>query len=167
MRKCSYWPWIGSLFVISLSTYSRQALETLESATSADVVWILLTPGVLGIFYLCLTLARRSLGIGVRLALLSLLGTFCVFWYTLEIIEERAHLVLYALVGSTWTFHMGKTVVWGAWLGVWGGVGTAFLDETLQFFLPYRVGDVRDLGLDLVGVLVGVGFSSILRVRDS
>lgn len=146
MRRCSYWPWISSLFVVSFSAYSRQVLEVVKGATGSDVVWVVLTLIGLGILSLCLTIARRTPGLPLQVGLSALLGAACVFWYLLEIVEERAHLVLYAMVGGVWTYHMGKTIVWGVGMGALGGLGTAFLDETLQFFLPYRVGDVRDLG---------------------
>ncbi|MBF0352774.1 MAG: VanZ family protein [SAR324 cluster bacterium] len=74
----------------------------------------------------------------------------------LDIPEERVHFLQYGLVGIlTWKTQRGKTwqnVVWA--LVIATGIGA--LDELIQWFLPNRVGDWRDVWINTAAGGLGI-----------
>jgi len=82
--------------------------------------------------------------------------------YQLEIPEERVHFLEYGLLGilvqktarqSTWVqFGMASLFV------VLVGVG----DECIQWWLPNRVGDLRDVGINALAGVLGVWMGKVL-----
>lgn len=77
-----------------------------------------------------------------------------------NILRKLAHFSEYGLLGLLWTAEL--------WLGprgrkVQGSVErlglcmlTAFLDETIQLFVPGRSGEIRDVWIDSAGALTGI-----------
>lgn len=76
------------------------------------------------------------------------------------ILRKLAHFSEYGLLGVLWSAEL--------WLGPSARKGrgalerlvfcmlTAFLDETIQLFVPGRSGEIRDIWIDTSGALVGI-----------
>lgn len=76
------------------------------------------------------------------------------------LLRKLAHVSEYGLLGSLWATEL--------WLGRYDQRGrcvairlgfcmlTAFLDETIQLFVPGRSGEVRDIWIDTSGALLGI-----------
>ncbi len=90
---------------------------------------------------------------------INYLGLTCVFLFAtiiylnLDLPEERFHLLEFGLLGFLLSRDLvHKYFYWPIILGsLWGG-----FDELVQALLPYRVGDIRDLILNLLCVIWGV-----------
>ncbi|MBI5555102.1 MAG: VanZ family protein [Elusimicrobia bacterium] len=92
---------------------------------------------------------------------------FCIYGYYLKILkipEERIHLLEYGFLSylvfkvysSDWSFIFRY---WQTFLTV-SFIGT--LDEIIQYFIPTRVGDVRDILLNIVSGLLGLVLTAVL-----
>ena len=79
-------------------------------------------------------------------------------WYSLQLdmFQERMHLVEYGILGIIIFSSNRKQGTIFAFLAA-GCVGLAAgsVDEIVQWMLPYRIGDIRDVFFDLSGVLWG------------
>ncbi len=76
------------------------------------------------------------------------------------VLRKLAHISEYGLLGVLWATEL--------WLGAHTQKGrgavirlgfcmlTAFLDETIQLFIPGRSGEVRDIWIDTWGALLGI-----------
>ncbi|MDD5222820.1 MAG: VanZ family protein [bacterium] len=83
----------------------------------------------------------------------------------MEIPEERAHFLEYGLLGG---------LIFSAWSknlsGNWLYLGSIFLvsllggiDEIIQYYLPNRVGEIRDWILNVAGGMIGISVAWILN----
>lgn len=82
------------------------------------------------------------------------------------ILRKLAHFSEYGLLGGLWATEL--------WLGPHPQKGrgaairlgfcmlTAFLDETIQLFVPGRSGEVRDIWIDTSGALLGILFVCLI-----
>lgn len=82
------------------------------------------------------------------------------------ILRKLAHFSEYGLLGVLWATEL--------WLGTHPQKGrgatirlgfcmlTAFLDETIQLFVPGRSGEVRDIWIDTSGALLGILFVCLI-----
>lgn len=89
---------------------------------------------------------------------LSALGLEPAGFHTL--LRKLAHFSEYGLLGALWTLEL--------WLGAHVSKGrgaalrlgfcmlTAFVDETIQLFVPGRSGEIRDVWIDASGALAGI-----------
>lgn len=78
-----------------------------------------------------------------------------------NLIRETAHFVEFAVLGV-----MLGLAIQRKWLAIAIGVGVALCDETLQLFVEGRTFQVLDLGLDAIGIIIGVILiSSLWRIR--
>jgi MFS family permease len=97
---------------------------------------------------------------------------FCLYGYGLRILripEERIHLLEYGLLSFLVfrVFPPGWSAIfryWQTFLTV-SFVGT--LDEIIQYFIPNRVGDVRDIILNIVSGLLGLVLTAILYQKTA
>ena len=83
-----------------------------------------------------------------------------------NILRKLAHFSEYGLLGVLWATEL--------WLGSHHRKGreaairlgfcmlTAFLDETIQLFVPGRSGEVRDIWIDTSGALLGILFVCLI-----
>lgn len=105
---------------------------------------------------------RRRRGLSWSAALLWLGGcvALAALAQMLPRAEERIHLIQYGVLGM---------LLWEAWPGRWPArvagalaVGSlaGWLDEVLQWFVPERVYDLRDFGLNALAVGLGVGLGA-------
>lgn len=106
---------------------------------------------------------RRAMRYGAIAAAL-VLGTAYALWNAQGIPEvdavERVHFVEYGLI--TWLFYR----VWRPRgdvsmfvLPMLAGIAVGTLEEWLQWFIPGRVGDMRDVVLNVVAIVCGLLFS--------
>ena len=97
---------------------------------------------------------------------LLIFGAGLLYSSTLGIFQERLHLVEYGILGLIlFSANKGRGIGIAFFLTLTLGCVAASLDETLQWILPYRVGDFRDVLFDLIGVAWGatLRWSSSLR----
>lgn len=83
-----------------------------------------------------------------------------------SILRKLAHFSEYGLLGVLWTIEL--------WLGPHRGkrrgtmerlsfcMLTAFLDETIQLFVPGRSGEIRDVWIDTAGAWTGIVMTTCL-----
>ena len=83
----------------------------------------------------------------------------------IEIPEERVHFLEYSLLGSlvftAWSLDLAGNrlyLVSLAFTALLGGI-----DEIIQYFLPNRVGELRDFSLNLVGGMIGIVMAWVLH----
>ncbi len=97
---------------------------------------------------------------------------FCIYGICLKVLkipEERIHLLEYGLLSflvfriypSDWSYMFRY---WQTFLTV-SFIGT--LDEIIQYLIPNRVGDVRDIGLNIVSGLLGLVLTAILLQKSA
>lgn len=141
-----------------LSTFSRQVLKTIDLLFGGYGVRLIFY--VLVFVLACHLLSRFN---KFNLKLLLTVGSVfvSVLWLSsgLVMYEERIHFLHYGLVGATWVRGFYLCEFGGLWrsflLSVLAGGATAIMDEALQWLLPYRVGDIRDIYFDLIGCMAG------------
>lgn len=112
-------------------------------------------------FSFILIVKKRNLGHG-RLALILailLAGAGVAMGY--EIPAERIHFLEYGILGSlvlnaainSWKIPILSSFVFVSIIGIG--------DETIQWFLPNRVGDIRDVFMNSVGGLLGISVTGL------
>ena len=95
-----------------------------------------------------------------RLATLGGAGIFLIaVSYNFEIPEEKLHLLLFAIWGylSLQIFYLRVAIVMC--------ISFAALDEGVQYFIPDRVADWRDVAFNLSAVLIGLALAHGSRVN--
>ena len=153
------WAWI--IFVLLSSTFMRQLFNLAATLTSRTTItyllWLLFLVIGLAITYLLYYQLRKPLlgsAHNARQYSVSLLSTFLAgltLAYFLEIPEERIHLIKYGLIGALVYRDLNSRIV-----TILFGIGIACLDEFFQYLLPYRVGDLRDVLIDTLGIIWGM-----------
>ncbi len=144
-----YWllTWLLVLATIpALSIYGRR-LQTLarENLDTGLLAWLIAIPTLLLVFAVLLHQVRR--GNYRRLWHLSwALALFGLLPLTLPAVEERLHFLVFGAFG------LASGRAFPIWLAVLLGTAAAGLDELLQWALPDRVGDWRDVGFNLLAV---------------
>lgn len=120
-----------------------------------------LVGGGYGISFFLIYVWFKRLGVdrtGLSMALgLMILTGFCLL--PLHQPEERIHFMEYIVVVflAYRAFPAGKFMP-GLLRAAAVGVGVGIVDEVIQFFLPMRVFDWRDIGFNTLGSLIGAGF---------
>jgi len=97
---------------------------------------------------------------------------FGLYGYGLRVLripEERIHLLEYGLL-SFLVFRV-RSADWSALFAYWqtflivSFIGT--LDEIIQYIIPNRVGDIRDIILNIVSGLLGLVLTAILSQKSA
>jgi len=80
--------------------------------------------------------------------------------------RKSVHVLAYATVGiagslsvRSYDYLKKHHYFWGAVIGLF----IASVDETLQYYMDFRTGSLKDVGIDFIGVLIGL---SIIWVFD-
>ena len=156
LKRISGLTWLWAGFLIVSATFMRQVLNLLLSLIGEQGVRSLVWTAFLlpGLFIISSVWRRGGMVRSARLSGLLLLGA--LYALSLEISEERIHLVKYGILG--WLigrdlFDMAKNCI--LLLALAGGALVACADESLQSFLPYRVGDPRDVLFGIIGAVWG------------
>jgi hypothetical protein len=137
--------WIGLIFVNSL--LGRQLYNGVQSLGG----WTLFLLFPLTLSFCCIRYAAHFIKGGkVRESLLYLfIGVASCF--LLELPEERVHILLFGFLGFLLGVHSQRPAL--QWILL--GLLVAVLDEGLQALLPYRVGDLRDIIINSLSLLLG------------
>lgn len=77
------------------------------------------------------------------------------------IVRKGAHVTEYAVLGLLLAWALRGRYAWAVLIGV----AYAVTDETHQLFVPGRGGQVTDVLIDSVGVLIGVGAFAFVSSR--
>ena len=154
--------WILSIFLCAfLGRWVLTLGKTYLTGHFAIAVYYVLLAGVVLVFsFFCRKFTFLKLASGILILLAGIAS-----YYFLNIAEERIHLFQFgflgALIARDFSIYPGKTQSFLAF-AIGASVGVA--DEALQFFLPWRVCDPRDMLLDAIGILLGVLiFNSVSR----
>ncbi len=141
-----------SVFGRSLQTSSKQWLPDSNLAAAFIAVTSLLC--VLSMHW-----ASKKQVARIYWQLLWLIPLFVIYPLTLPIVEERLHFILFGSFGFASLLLFRP--VWGLMVCCLMAGG----DELLQWFLPTRVGDWRDVGFNLLAGLGGAAFALLVRYR--
>lgn len=153
-------------FIILSASFMRQ-LYTLASATIskeaiAAMIWIALFSIVIILLYSARAYKRKIFTAALPLS------AALMFAYSMEISEERIHIIKYGFLGFLLFRDFIKfgiplsyklVLLWGFFIGS--------IDETFQWILPYRVGDIRDIFIDTVAVILGANIRHCIWNRSN
>jgi len=150
---------IFGLFIIVSAAFMGQVGSFISEKLGKSYFEILI--GILFLLtvaLLILYVKRAILGkIKLPVFLVVFIAGFIFAWH-LDILVERVHLLEYGLLG--WlairdNLRDGKIVKASIFSAVFI-LGVSVVDETFQWWLPYRVGDIRDVVFNEVGGLWGM-----------
>lgn len=150
--------WLLLLGVIPLLSIYGRPLQafTQEHLSTALLAWAIAVPTLLLVVTTLLYQVRRY-GYRRLWHLAWALALFGLLPLTLPAVVERLHFLVFGAFGLvTGRTFSGKT-------GVLLGSAAAGLDELLQWTLPDRVGDWRDVGFNLLAVLGGLLLARVGR----
>ena len=137
--------WIGLIFLNSL--LGRQLYNRVQSLGGSTLfLLIILAASVLCIRFASHFIRREKAGESLLYLLIAFASGFL-----LELPEERVHIVLFGFLGFLLGIHSHRPA--SQWLLF--GLLLAVLDEGLQTLLPYRVGDLRDIIINSLSLLLG------------
>lgn len=143
----------------------RQVLKAFVSKFGTSlvplVIWLLFI--IMGYVFVSSTIKRPQNSI--LFAVIFITGI--LYALSFPITEERAHLVKFGVLGwllarDYWDKYKERVIL--------GSILIAFivamLDESLQYFLPYRVSDIRDVIFGTIGGLWGGALYCASRTRS-
>jgi len=140
-------------FLLVSATFARQLLDKMRHLVGESDVekipWILF--GTFLLFLLWLLIKHRKRKTWVLMSLLPAAAVF-LFLKGMQNPDERIHIFQYGLLGAMMMYDRRQETLKKS-LGVTLALVflTACADELFQAFLPYRVGDPRDIGFGLAG----------------
>ena len=169
-QTTAYWLSIAlSAVIISLSLFGRIIVETFSSLKSiAPIVGVLV---ILGCLYHIIRRPGENFGkwtstklLGRNSAITLIAIALCAYISELLIVDpiERIHFVKYGLLailifagqsGNNTLRKLIPAIILSSSLGC--------IDESIQYFVPNRVFDMRDILLNLTGSLYGAVFISL------
>ncbi len=154
-RKAILHQLIGGYIALLLvsATFARQLLEKIRyllgESSVQKIPWILFGGFLFCLLWIFLKQRKR-----ITWILVSLLPAATVFLFLegMQNPDERIHIFQYGLLGALILYDRRRETFLKS-LGITLGLVflTACADELFQVFLPYRVGDPRDVGFGLVG----------------
>lgn len=167
---------------VNMLHFARNNARLLRSLSPVSVAWVcfifILTPTaryLLSILRSYLSSEQIFIAGGLILVLairqakaLSLTSWLCILipltmgYLALSIPEERFHLILFGVLGL---FFMrdARASGFGASYAFFLGSSVGVLDELFQALLPNRVGDMRDVVINSIGVAWGVLLAKSLQ----
>ena len=151
--------WGASLLAIPmLSIFGRSLQRWVSESAGGLLAWGI---GVSTVALMLLGLAWLWRHQGGK-ALWHLLWAAPLFaWYplTMPMVEERIHFIVFGIFGFL------SLRVFGLARGLTIAVAASGLDEALQWSLPDRVGDWRDVGMNLLASTGGAAFAVVAGKR--
>ncbi|MEA2110165.1 MAG: VanZ family protein [Pseudomonadota bacterium] len=165
-----YIPWIIVFGYVVLLYATLGYVRCLSDALRARGILGSVTLAIF--FLLCgavLAMLRRLSSFASRLLIVLLLGISVLSSFFLPFPEERLHLVEYSILGWLLGRALARS---GKWPVCWGvGVLLVWLigygDELIQWFLPNRVFDVRDIFLNGIAGMGGLAIFAIFAQEVS
>lgn len=144
--------WI--LFIFSSSFFMRQVMRLIvENFGRGIIAWLIwLSFLIMAYLFVRLTIKHPY----NSLCFLVIFSIGMLYAASFSIVEERVHLVKFGILGwliahDFWTSLRERVVVRSVILAF----VVATIDETIQYFLPYRVGDLRDVASGTIGGVWG------------
>jgi hypothetical protein len=145
--------WIG--FIVCNTFLGRQVLNLLRSVGGRGLI---ITVIILAAVGAVLLLHRELTKAGVLLRLMPLVILLLLAvsaTFMIPIVEERLHIIKYGGLGF-----LAQALVRDerlpCWLAVIVVMAISIIDEGIQHLLPYRVGDLRDVSLNIISGLWGM-----------
>ncbi|QFU74493.1 VanZ family protein [Halioglobus maricola] len=161
------WALIWSYIFLTYATLPvmRPLLRALKTNVGLESLAILVNASLLLAALGLVLLALRKGVTTTVLALLPLL-TIAAIASQLSIAEERMHFLQYGLLGVL-VVATGRARTWGLWLAMLVFVAAVgALDELIQWWLPNRVGDWRDVAFNSAAGLLGTALGAVLFWRE-
>ncbi|MCO6430613.1 MAG: VanZ family protein [Deltaproteobacteria bacterium] len=160
MLKIALYIWIA--FIISAAFYARQALECARDLLGGSATSLLMWsafPAFLLVLFTCKSHSKRE-----RALTLLLFAVGLGYAFSFERQEETMHLVKYGILGWLLAANEFEKLGWKclAAAALLGCTVSSF-DETVQFALPYRVGDLRDVLFGVLGSAWGALIYGVSR----
>lgn len=160
---------IFGLFIIVSAAFMGQVGSFISGKLGKPYFEILI--GILFLLTLIgLILYLKRAGLG-KIKLVIFLAVFMagfLFAWHLDILVERVHLLEYGLLGGLAigdSLREEKKIIKASIFSALFILGVSIVDETFQWWLPYRVGDVRDVVFNEVGGLWGMSLF-LISVAD-
>lgn len=145
---------IFGLFIVISASFMKQVLDFIYASIGKQATILALGISFIVIF---VVLLWRIMGLKIanyrKLLFLIVLVLGLYFSWSLKIVAERIHILEYGLLGYLASQDLFKTKLsFKSALFIFITLAIfAFLDEGLQYFLPYRVFDLRDIVFNLAG----------------
>ena len=156
--------WSFAVFIIISASFMRQVLNLLQSLSSySTVIWLLWFCFLVTAFFLVRP-HYQSRQYAKLAASLAVFGAVIVIAINIRNPVERLHLLEYGILGwfAARDFFAGKKII-GFLYALVFCICVSVVEETFQYFLPYRVGDPGDVALGALGATWGIVlFSTIL-----
>ncbi|MFH1504246.1 MAG: VanZ family protein [Candidatus Omnitrophota bacterium] len=148
----------AALFIIISASFMRQVMSFAENLLGQEIfkvilILILAVPA----FAVLIFILRSSLNLKRVLTFCVVLGAGLALSWQIKIPVEKAHILEYGVLG--WL--AAKDLISGRKLKgvIFASIFIVFvgtLDEVFQYFLPYRVYEIRDIGLNVLGGAWGI-----------
>jgi len=157
---------IFGLFIVISASFMKQVLDFFYASIGKQATVLALGVSFVVIFAV---LFWRIMGLKTanyrKLLFLIVLALGLYFSWSLKIVAERIHILEYGLLGYLASqdlfknkFNFKSVLFIFITLAIF-----AFLDEGFQYFLPYRVYDLRDIVFNLAGGSWGIGLFLIKK----
>lgn len=143
--------WLTLLILIPLVSIFGRSLQHFirDNNVSSELLAAFMLLALVAMLVVMVTWFRRHGGCFNLWHLLWMIPLFLLFPLTLPLVEERLHFLLFGGFGF---FSM---LLFSPLLGLGVLLAGAGLDELLQWFLPDRVGDWRDVAFNALASLGG------------
>lgn len=156
---------IYSLWILSLAFLALPLVSWLEER----YFYLPLFPGIYAVFFSGLAFAawknRRGLNKKRYLGLTGIVFLYLFFYHRLIFWIERFHLINFSILVIL--FHQALSRIPSAKRrGLYAALLTlaiGLLDEGLQHFVPNRTADLRDTGLCLLGIFLGLSLVHLFQ----
>jgi len=150
---------ISAAFIGQVGSFISEKLGKPYFELLIGVLFLLAAAG------LVLYVKRAGLGKTKLLIFLAVFVAGFLFAWHLDILVERIHLLEYGILG--WlairdNLRVEKPIIKISIFSALFILGISIVDETFQWWLPYRVGDVRDVVFNEVGGLWGMSLFLII-----
>jgi len=148
---------MSALFILCLSAFGRPlqhwVFRSMGEVTIAWLIGLLLFGlGVTAIYWLAKT-GLKGNRYTLVLITIALVVALIVITTSLPQTEERLHFVTFGLFG----FFSKR--LFPTWLAILAILVLSSGDELFQAWLPDRVGDWRDVGINITAGIIGLGFA--------
>jgi len=143
--------------IVCLSVFGRTLQAESKHWLPGNGLAVVFIATTLLLCLLAMRWALKNQGPKVFWHLLWLIPLFVIYPLSLSIVEERLHFILFGGLGFV------SLLLWQPVAGVLLCCLAAGGDELLQWFLPSRVGDWRDVGFNLLACLGGAAFAVLGR----
>lgn len=150
--------WLLTIIIIPLlSIYGRPVQKYIEEILSSNQLTIIigLILFIISINAVYWLIRRHSYQRIWHLA--WFIPLFLIAPYFMPVIEERVHFIVFGIFGFL------SMLIFSPKIAITVCISISVLDEGLQWYLPDRVGDWFDVGINILASVAGAFFTFILR----